>query len=452
MKRGRSFCIKIFYFLQVQRSKHKINAGKSIHGMNVNGVNNRSKATSIAHGHRQKNDASLDDALCTFELRRLPTALKLNDFQCDFVHNSKQERCNKSDLLVPNKIMKFTSSGSIDGPHDTDLLKMYDSPVKPSKTTTVKYFGQNDIMVNFTEQCPHQSPRTVLINDIFSRNTNTDVQEFEEIIFGSTNEAFDDASQSVKSYAHSERQRINDKAIFSTESENTAVTDDTFIATVDNDGALSEGLVWQNLLNDLKSAYNYHRKGVVMLQEGIKKHKLNPTKINLALPNPTGKMSDQNPCHKFHTHYPANAISSRSNLSNDAVTISTYTGSSFYSMALTDESMDNDLKQHDITVVDTRPTSFTIVRRLSIFLIQNEKRWTADKDIATLFPNYLSCCPTANHSQVSSLHSASDGLVIHRDRSKSQNADDSQNTRNQNCFWRLWLRYRRVKQRLKMLL
>jgi hypothetical protein len=92
---------------------------------------------------------------------------------------------------------------------------------------------------------------------------------------------------------------------------------------------------------------------------------------------------------RVNAHCQNNKMSYILNTSNSALTTSTYAGSSIYSI---ESSRGNDYEgkeRRDITVVDPHRTYCTIVRRLSILLIQNEKKWTADKDIASMVRKYL---------------------------------------------------------------
>ena len=427
-----------------------------------------------------------DDAFCTFALRRT-TIRKLHDHRCDyFVRNSKQELCTQFERS--SKLVKSSSSESIDRPipNDTELGTTYDSPVKRSKKTMATNNKQNDITVNFEDLFSMKSPRTVVMNEIFSDNNNLDDQNIENIIFGTTT-AFDTAQCTVQNntVACSDEQHDNPQCSrvtkISGDDGNTVRTDAYFIPNDDGESE-NEGIVWQRILTDLKSVvHNYHRKGALKQHDthdyseesnnGLTKGGplivlSNPTtELNIISPSNTtilespiyyngDDLTDADSVSKnrrrFNTRLPSNTLSTRSNLSNDAVTISTYTGSSIYSIVSTDESTTDNLGQHDITVVDTRPSCCTIVRRLSIFLIQNEKRWTMDKDIASLFPNYLTCSTVVEQGRMSSRdNNPTTSSSVLRRKSQNQKVVGSKYTANSNCCWRLSLRFRRAKLRLK---
>ena len=405
-----------------------------------------------------------NDTICTFALR-LP--------QCQRDHlvpnSNKQERRTKFDQL--SKIVKSPLSEIADRQNDTELWKTYDSPAKMSKKSMASITNQSDITVNFTLLVSSQSPRSVIMNEICSHNTTLDDQNIEDIIFGSTNVPFDDDErlEGNDAMAFSNRKHLNHRFADSTtknkNDENTVQTDDTFISSYNVSSDDNEGLVWQKLLNDFRSVQTYHWKGVAKLHdrdEYLKKyddvdaddliiHSKEATDFKFKSPSnlavessrrfdgvvSTGIVSKNH--QTFNTRFPSNILPSRYNISNDALTISTHAESSMYSVASSTKD-DNCIQQHDISVVDTRPICCTIVRRLSILLIKNEKRWSMDKEIDSLFPNYLSCHITHEHDGPSSRKNSDNGHVIRRISQK------------QYCFWRLRLRYRHAKQRLKTLL
>lgn len=401
-----------------------------------------------------------DDVFCTFALRRT-TIRKLQNNHCDyFTPKTKHEPCFQVDRS--SKFVKTPSSESVDRFNDTVLsTTSYDSPVKRTKKTKamIVHDELDDITVDFADRFSLQSPKSVIMDEIFSHSINLDDENIENLIFG-TNHSIDD-EPSVHKY-----ENFNDDSEF--------LTHDTVEYEYEDDSE-NEGLVWQRILKDLKCVRNCHSKGATSrANKDVDSKKMedlgadtsllllsSSSKDDTAYSEAIKNLDEQSQCfngglsqepknrRRFTERHQSNTTSTRSNLSNDALTLSTYTGSSLCSIASNGESNSEDIEQHDITVVDTRPFCCTIVRRLSIFLIQNEKRWTIDKEIASLFPNYLTCAATTDENGLIPSRNISPlGTVIRR-QSQNQNEIRNKYTMNQNFYWRFWLRYRNAKQRLQ---
>ncbi len=110
---------------------------------------------------------------------------------------------------------------------------------------------------------------------------------------------------------------------------------------------------------------------------------------NVAVDEQDHDVSASKHSRRVNAQWQKRKLSTFSNISNSALTASTYAGSSIYSIESSQGNDSADKERHDITVVDPHRAYCTIVRRLSIILIQNEKRWTADKDIASMVRKYV---------------------------------------------------------------
>jgi hypothetical protein len=431
---------------------------------------------------------SENDAWCTFALRRTTNRWKLPHDPCDYLV-PQPKPCQPCPDRSSQFLKSPSSSDSVDRPNDTELLGTltYDSPVaKRSRTTmATNNTNPNDIRVNFAESFALQSPRSVIMNEIIAHNTTLDDQDIEEIIFGTTTvECNDSVDQNGMDGTPIRRPHANHQqsttttsthatTISTRDNENMLLSDDTFVSSYDDDDIYNEGLVWQQLLKDLKSVHSGQWKGISKhgdKDKGLKTpavtNKNDAIQLHIQPASYATMVESSSLCSnghastgtavskhrpRFHnTRFPTSRT--RSTRSNDTLTLSTYTGSSRYSMASsssTDEMLEDILPPptpHDITVVDTRPIGYTIVRRLSIFLIQNEKRWTMDKDIASLFPNYLSNSYEPGRRMSFRTIAPVDHVVCRRTLPHPTSVQRKYTT-HQNCVWRLWRQYRRVKQR-----